>query len=391
MDEKKDAVLDDAVVDGSEAETTGEDAAVAVEPEGDNAPESDGENSADAQDAEPAKEVVESSEPAESAEPEGSSEPVAASEATVPTPPAKDKPKEKRAKGSGIGDLVAVGIFSIILGVLLALPSFMGVTGESGGTESSASGSVAATVNGTAVSEDEITKYIMDFRTQQGLEDDSAWGEWMVMYGYTPEALRSDTIEFFVNRALLKQAIAEEGIEVADSEVDDYISMITEQVGGQSAFEEALKTEGLTLDTYRENVLFSLQQQALAEKVAPAAEVDDAQVLELVKMYFPDKVDEDATSLEGVDEATIEEIRSMLASSATQQAFDEWMQTYRQKANVVTTEMPASAPYNIDLAPYQAQEDSADASGSAEAPEIEVEEASGESASASVSAESQEK
>ena len=275
----------------------------------------------------------------------------AVEEAAAPQAPAK--PAKKPATFIKMGDLVIVGVLSIILGVLLALPSFLGMTsGEK--TSEGSSGATAATVNGVAISEDEVTKYVMDFRSQQGLDNDDSWGEWMVGYGYTPEDLRSDTIDYFVNRELLKQAIAEQGIVVEDSKVDEYIATITEQVGGEEAFQKALEQEGLDLETYRSEILFSLQQQALAEKVAPAdGSVDDAQVLEVVKMYFPDSVDSKATSLEGVDPEIVDQVRSMLSSSAMQQAFSQWMDDYRSKAKIVIVEMPASLPYAIDLAPYQ--------------------------------------
>ena len=396
MDEKKETALDDAVDGALDAEAGKEDVAEAQEPEGEEVSVANDKASTADQDSEPAEpaEAVEAAEQAaqaESADPQASaSEGVEGAKGVAPKSAKKEglEPKAKRATGTGIGDLVAVGIFSIILGVLLALPSFLGVTGGDEQAKDTATG-VAATVNGVVINEDEVTQYVMDFRKQQGIESDDAWGEWMVMYGYTPKALRSDTVDFFVNRELLKQAITQEGIEVSESEVDDYIAMITEQVGGESAFKEALEMEGLTLETYRENILFSLQQQALAQKVAPAGEVDDAQVLELVKMYFPDQVDEDATTLEGVDESTVEEMRNMLASANSQQAFDEWMKAYREKANVVVVDMPESLPYDIDLTPYQAQADGAEtsdgadaASGDAETAEVESEASSEEAASA---------
>ena len=284
---------------------------------------------------------------------------------------------EKPSSPSRTGEYIVVGIIALILGVLIMLPVIMG--GANGGGDSSSSSSnsdVAATVNGTAISEDEVTEYVTKFRTQQGLESDADWGEWMVSYGYTPEALRSDTIEYFVSRELLKQAIAEQGIEVAESEVDDFIASITEQVGGEEAFTKALEAEGMGLEEYRQEIRFSLQQQALAKKVASSdTTVDDAQVLEIVKMYFPDSVDADAKSLDGVDPEVVDQIRSMLESSNMEQAFSDWMDDYRGKANIVIVDMPQSLPYAIDLTPYEKAGDQSDDA-------VEIEEAS-ESSSAS--------
>ena len=140
-------------------------------------------------------------------------------------------PKRKESS-IRIGDLVAVGVLSIILGTLLVLPSILGTT-NSDSSSAAGSGSAAATVNGVVISEDQVTKYVMDFRTKQGFESDEDWGQWMAELGYDAESLRSDTIDYFVERELLKQAIDEHGVSVEDSAVDDYIASISEQVGGE--------------------------------------------------------------------------------------------------------------------------------------------------------------
>ena len=379
MEEKKDSVVDEAATESAEELTAEAVAEDAVEPEGAPA-ETDGVADADAAVEEAVEEVAE--EAAEEAEPEAiaeakeqdaaeeaelevaaeaeaaDEEAPKASEGEEPAdaePEAvEESPKPSEKKPKGIGDLVIVGILSIIVGVLLALPSAMGITNSEKSESASSAGDVAATVNGIAISESDVTNYVMDFRTKQGLDSNDAWGEWMASYGYTVEDLRTDTIDYFVNRELLKQAIAEQGITVDEADVEKYITSITEQVGGEEAFNEALQAEGLDLDTYREEIRFSLQQQALAEKVAGSdAQVDDAEVLEIVKLYFPDSVDKDAKTLDGVDADTVEQVRSMLASSAMQQAFSQWMEDYRSKVKIVIVDTPENLPYAIDLAPYQ--------------------------------------
>ena len=304
----------------------------------------------------------------------------------VPAP--AEEPASKKAKG--IGDLVAVGILSIILGVLLCLPTFLNPS--SGEGDSDLSGGVAATVNGTAIGENDVTAYIESFRASQGLTDEESWGKWMVEYGYTPEALRSDTIGFFTQRALIQQAVKENGIEVSDEQVEEQVSQIAEQLGGQEAFEKALSESGTDPQAYRESILLTLQQQELAKKVVQTTEsIDDAQVLELLKMYYPDDVDADAKTLDGVDEAKVSEIRSYLESAAIEQGFNEWMNDYAEKAEVVNNDMPEGLPYAIDLAPYQ-DADQADEGASGEAvPTVEPDKAddaaSVDNASASASSE----
>ena len=79
----------------------------------------------------------------------------------------------------------------------------------------------------------------------------------------------------------------------------------------------------------------------------------DEDVLMLLKMYYPDQVPEDADSLEGIDEELVSYIREALASETKNSEFSNWMNAYREKIGVETTEMPEGLPYDIDLTPYQ--------------------------------------
>ena len=265
---------------------------------------------------------------------------------------------ERTKSGTGVGDLVVVGIFALILGVLLALPTALGLIGgeskEPTSVASVADSSIAAVVNGTPINEGDVTDYIMKFRSQQGLEDDKDWGEWMVNFGYTADSLRSDTIDMLVDRELIKQAVAEQGVEVDESKVDDFIASVTEQVGGEETFKEALEAEGIDIEEYRSEIRLSLQQQALAEKVVTEdIKVDDKEILETVKMYYPDSVDENAKSLKNVDAELVDEIRTQLESEARQQAFYDWMDSFREKAAIEIGKIPEGLPYAIDLTPYK--------------------------------------
>jgi foldase protein PrsA len=94
-------------------------------------------------------------------------------------------------------------------------------------------GGVAATVNGTTISEDQITEYVAQLRKQQGVEEESAWGEFLVSSQLTPKTLRSGVIDQFVNQELVKQAIKEQNVTVPAEDIDAYIAQITEQQGGE--------------------------------------------------------------------------------------------------------------------------------------------------------------
>lgn len=258
--------------------------------------------------------------------------------------PKKDSPAKK---ASGVGDLVAVGIIALILGILLCMPSIMSYMNNS---DYDLSEGVAVKVNGVAIGEKEITDYVAGLRQSMGVEDDAAWAEWMTANGYTPETVREAVIQYYVSRELQIQAAKENDVTVSDEAIEEQINTMIEQFGGQEAFEEALTESGVDLDAYRENIRLGLQQQELAKKVSQDVEpASDEEVLSILKMYYPEEVSEDATSLDGLDEELVSYIREALSSSAVEQAYTEWMQNYEAQATIETTDMPEGLPYNVDL------------------------------------------
>ena len=113
---------------------------------------------------------------------------------------------------------------------------------------------------------------------------------------------------------------------------------------------------------YRDSIRLGLQQQELAKKVAQDVEpVSDEQILSILKVYYPDEVAEDATTLKGVDEEVVSSIREALESNAVEQAYSEWMQNYEAQATIETTDMPEGLPYNVGTSA-----DDKNASGDAE-------------------------
>ena len=247
-----------------------------------------------------------------------------------------DKPSEKREGAVSTADWVVISIVALVLGVLLCLPTFLGSSKSSEGTYD-VSGGVATIVNGVEIGENDVSAYINSFRTTQGLEDDEDWGQWMVDNGYTPEMLRTDTIEYFTMRELIAQAIKERGIEVSEGDIDAQIANVAEQLGGEEALSKALEAQSVSMGDYRESVALSLQQEALIDEVTAGDEsVSDDAVLEMVKAYFPDQVPEGTDSLDGLDSSLVENMRTMLK----QQAFSEWMVKDSEEASVTVNEMP---------------------------------------------------
>ena len=72
---------------------------------------------------------------------------------------------------------------------------------------------------------------------------------------------------------------------------------------------------------------------------------------------------EELTSMDQIPEAFRTNIEDVAKSSATNDAYQKWIDEMKEAAEIVINPIPANAPYNIDLTPYQQPEDT---SGAAE-------------------------
>lgn len=147
-------------------------------------------------------------------------------------------------------------------------------------------GGVAATVNGVEIPEDKVTQAIQDIRAQMSLTEEDAWGQWLADNDYTPESVREEIVNSFVDQELVKQGGEAEGITADPTEIDQYVETMRGHYDSDSAWAEALEAVGMTEDGYRDNIALSLVSQQLQEKVGEgAAEPTDEEVLESAKTY----------------------------------------------------------------------------------------------------------
>ena len=147
-------------------------------------------------------------------------------------------------------------------------------------------GGVAATVNGVEIPEDKVTQAIQDIRAQMSLTEEDAWGQWLADNDYTPESVREEIVNSFVDQELVKQGGEAEGITADPTEIDQYVETMRGHYDSDSAWAEALEAVGMTEDEYRDNIALSLVSQQLQEKVGEgAAEPTDEEVLESAKPY----------------------------------------------------------------------------------------------------------
>lgn len=175
----------------------------------------------------------------------------------------------------------------------LSVPMIVGLSAcsSSSGNSLGATGTItqaAAVVNGQNIAETTVTDYIQDYRTSNNLTDDSAWAQWMVDNNYSAEQLRSDSINYYIQQAVISQDADKRGVSVSDSDIDDQVNKIKDYYGySDDDWEQQLSQVGYTSDSYRDYVKNSLLQQKLMEATSDGnnSQASDADVLSMANSY----------------------------------------------------------------------------------------------------------
>ena len=178
--------------------------------------------------------------------------------------------------------LVVIGVLAMLLSVsAMACSGLMSQT-ENNNSGYKLTGGVAATVNGTNLTEDTVTKQIMSMRTSYGYTKDEDWAQYLVDNDLTPKKYRKQLIDSYTQQILLQQAQKENGVTVSDEEVEKAWKDACKSAGGAKTFKETLKTYGYTEDTYKDSLKESLAQQKLKDAVAPTSKPKDSEIVDYI-------------------------------------------------------------------------------------------------------------
>lgn len=179
-------------------------------------------------------------------------------------------------------NVLKLGRVACTAGLVVACTAALAGCGSSGDPDA------AATVNGTAIGEDTVTAYVENFRTSSNLQDEAAWAQWLVDNGRTPQSVREEVIDYYVDQELLRQAAAERGVAVDDAAVDAAVQNVKDRYGSDEAWQDAISNEGTTEEAYRQQTELSLLETALRDSFnadADQAAVSDEDLLERASSY----------------------------------------------------------------------------------------------------------
>lgn len=208
----------------------------------------------------------------------------------------------------------------LLVGALaLALVAGLSACSSSDDSDSTEDTAVAATVNGTDILESTVQDYIASFRaSDETLETDDGWAEWLETYGYTEDTLRETVIEYFIKDELIREAADDAGITLDSDAIDEQIESVKSNYDTDADWEDALAASGYTEEEYRD----ALEISALAEDLQASEVATPTPTDEEIQEY----VNSNASSYEGKkssqilfssdDEETAKEVLAQLQDGA---------------------------------------------------------------------------
>jgi len=142
---------------------------------------------------------------------------------------------------------------------------------EGGTPETSESGNAAlaggdeaktvVTVNGHKISESEVAQETRLMIQQMGGRVDPVQLQSMT------SAIREQALTNIVNRTLLREAADKEGMTVTEAQEQGRISEIKANFADEAAFNTQLETSGLTMDSFKKEIRYSIKIEALIDKM----------------------------------------------------------------------------------------------------------------------------
>ena len=138
---------------------------------------------------------------------------------------------------------IYVGLFTILL-----------VVGIGIGSVYATQNNIVAKVNGVAISETELQEFLL----QQG---------------------GSEALDSLIQQSIIKQESEKQTIQVSEADIDTELATLKASFDSEEAFNQALETNGMTLDDLRKNILTNIQVMRLLEAEKPITE-------EEIKLYF---------------------------------------------------------------------------------------------------------
>jgi len=133
-------------------------------------------------------------------------------------------------------------------------------------------------------------------------------------------------LDELISQTLVKDLLKENSLEVTETDIEEEITKLKTELGGDQVFEATLAQYGLTLDKLKERLETTLGQKKLASALF-SPEVTDEEVSE--------SYTQNAAAFEGKTFQEVEaDIRSNLLDQKLQLEFNTWFEEQKEKASI---------------------------------------------------------
>lgn len=202
-----------------------------------------------------------------------------------------------------------------MLGLALSALLLVGATGLSG----CGNKGVAARVNGQAIMETELTTQLDQLKKQYPQMFNGGDAEGRLL------DFKQRLLENLVNQVLVEQAAKDKGIKVTDADIDKQIDQLKSGFKDQAAFDQALKSAGMTVDQLKSQIRNQLVTQKLVETLSANQKVSDADIkayYDKNKAQFYDTAAKRASHVlfKSEDKATAKKVLAQLQDKSTTMA-----------------------------------------------------------------------
>lgn len=243
----------------------------------------------------------------------------------------KDAPKPKKKHSA------AVAVLSVVTVASLAFGAWTYVDSHPSG--------VAARVDNTTITEQEVADYINSYRTTYGLSNDANWAAALVQQGTSPNGYRLTSINNIIQSKVVENECTAKGVTVSDDDINGQIDEIKTSYGieDDDSWSSLLTQNGKTEDKLREQIRASLSQQKLYEQEVPKPDgYDDAKA-----KADAVKTNDDGTAKKSKEQSILDAYTDL--QSQWQQDCSIYLAKLLDAVSITIYPMPSDASYDVDM------------------------------------------
>ena len=195
--------------------------------------------------------------------------------------PAKHaKGKQPARAGFSVREKVLVCVAAVL--AIVAIAGFVMFANATPGDD------VAASVNGTAIAEEDVATWIAQYRASYSLSDDDDFADYLNSSSTTVSSVRITAIDQLALNMLILERAEELGVTPTEAEAQEQLEAVKESMslGDDEVWAETLEEYALTEEDLLEQYTVNLAQEAICEADVDLRDATDDELLSYMQSYL---------------------------------------------------------------------------------------------------------